>query len=72
MLSNLPRITKLLLIANLIGFGLQWALGDERLVALMLWPLGSDVYSAAGTAPAFMPWQLLSYGFLHGSFMHLA
>ena len=27
-----------------------------------LWPLTSGV---------FMPWQLLSYAFLHGSFMHL-
>ncbi len=72
MLSNLPRITKLLLIANLIGFGLQWLLGDVRLIELMLWPLGSDVYSPTGIAPSFLPWQLLSYGFLHGSFMHLA
>ena len=72
MLSNLPRITKLLLIANLVGFGLQWLLGDGRLIDLMLWPLGTDVYSPAGVAPSFLPWQLLSYGFLHGSFMHLA
>ncbi len=72
MLSNLPRITKLLLIANLVGFGLQWLLGEARLLELMLWPLGNDVYSPAGIAPSFMPWQLLSYGFLHGSFMHLA
>lgn len=69
---NLPRITKILLIANLVGFGLQWLLGDGRLIELMLWPLGNDVYSPAGIAPSFMPWQLLSYGFLHGSFMHLA
>ena len=25
-----------------------------------------------GAAPSFMPWQLLTYGFLHGSFMHVA
>lgn len=72
MLSNLPRITKLLLIANLVGFGLQWLVGGAGLMELMLWPLGNDVYSPAGIAPSFMPWQLLSYGFLHGSFMHLA
>jgi membrane associated rhomboid family serine protease len=72
MLSNLPRITKLLLIANIVGFGMQQLLGDERLISLMLWPLGDDVYSASGGVPSFMPWQLLSYGFLHGSFMHLA
>ena len=72
MLSNLPRITKLLLIANIVGFGLQWLLGEARLVGLMLWPLGDGVYDPTGSAPGFMPWQLLTYGFLHGGFMHLA
>lgn len=72
MLSNLPRITKLLLIANIVGFGLQWLLGDGRLTGLMLWPLGDGVYDPAGAAPSFLPWQLLTYAFLHGSFMHLA
>ena len=72
MLSNLPRITKLLLIANLVGFALQWMLGDVRLAGLMLWPLGNGVYDPAGAVPSFMPWQLLTYAFLHGGLMHLA
>ncbi len=72
MLSNLPRITKLLLIANLVGFGLQWLLGDVRLGGLMLWPLGNGVYDPSGAVPSFMPWQLLTYAFLHGGLMHLA
>jgi len=72
MLSNLPRITKLLLIANLVGFGLQFLLGDASLAGLMLWPLGDGVYNPAGAAPSFMPWQLLTYAFLHGGLMHLA
>lgn len=69
---NLPRVTKALLIANGVGFLLQWLLGNQRLVALMLWPWGDVDFDPAGMAPAFMPWQLLSYSFLHGSFMHLA
>ena len=69
---NLPRVTKYLLIANLVGFVLQWLLGDGRLLAFMLWPLGGDVYDPAGMAPSFMPWQLLSYAFLHGGFAHIA
>ncbi len=69
---NLPRITKFLLIANIVGFGLQKLLGDVSLVSLMLWPLGTGIYDPSGAAPSFMPWQLLSYGFLHGNFMHLA
>jgi len=72
MLPNLPRVTKILLIANIAGFALQWLLGDESLVSLMLWPVGDGIDDAAGGAPAFLPWQLLSYAFLHGSFMHLA
>ena len=68
---NLPRATKGLLIANIAGFVLQWMLGDERLLALMLWPWMGDG-GAYADAPAFMPWQLLSYGFLHGGPTHLA
>ena len=69
---HLPRVTKALLIANILGFVLQWLLGDGRLLAFMLWPLGGDVYDPAGMAPSFMPWQLLSYAFLHGGFAHIA
>lgn len=69
---NLPKITKALLIANLVGFVLQFAVGNQSLMALMLWPWAGDVYAPEGMAPAFMPWQLISYSFLHGGFMHLA
>lgn len=70
---NLPKITKALLIANGAGFLLQLLLGDQRLVALMLWPWGDLAYDPAATfAPAFMPWQLVTYSFLHGGFVHLA
>lgn len=72
MLPNLPRVTRILLIANLAGFVLQWLLGNEELVSLMLWPLGDGMYDAANGVPTFLPWQLLSYAFLHGGFMHLA
>ena len=52
---NLPRATKGLLIANIAGFVLQWMLGDQRLLTLMLWP-----WTAAGgayvDAPHFMQW----------------
>ena len=68
---QLPRITKLLLIANVVGFVLQWLLG-EAMMSLALWPLGVAGDASIGGAPAFMPWQLLTYGFLHGGPMHLA
>lgn len=68
---NLPKITKALLIANLAGYLLQMALGNPALAAFMLWPWGGSVYAPGEMAPAFMPWQLLSYAFLHGGWMHL-
>ena len=68
MFTNLPPITKALLIANGLVFLLQLAVGDA-LAPLMLWPLGGG----DGTTATFMPWQLLSYGVLHdpGNFAHL-
>ena len=58
---SLPRVTQSLIIANVVAFLLQEAAGDELVGALALWPLG----------PLFMPWQVLTYAFLHGSVMHL-
>ena len=69
---HLPRVTKALLIANILGFVLQWLLGDGRLLAFMLWPLGGNEYGPAAMAPSFMPWQLVTYAFLHGGFAHIA
>lgn len=57
----LPPVTQALLIINTGVFCLQALLGFgfERLFAL--WPLGTG----------FLPWQVLSYAFLHGGFSHL-
>ncbi len=73
MLQNLPRVTKLLLIANVAGFLLQLVAGNAMVSALALWPIGDGVYApGAADAPAFLPWQLFTYAFLHGGLMHLA
>jgi membrane associated rhomboid family serine protease len=75
MFSNMPPVTKALLIANGLVFLLQLVLGDATFVPFMLWPLGGGDVLGAGnpfTTPGFMPWQLLTYGFLHGSFAHVA
>ena len=63
MFTNLPPVTKALLIANCAVFALQLMLGGA-LDPLMLWPwLPPEV---AGYAPqSFMPWQLLTHGFMH-------
>ena len=66
---NLPRVTKALLIANLVAYLLQWVVGEQGYAFLELWPYVPD-------APEqwFMPWQLLTYGFLHdpGNLAHIA
>jgi membrane associated rhomboid family serine protease len=64
----MPAATRVLLIANVALFGAQ-ALFDPLLVrSLALWPPASPQYP---TAPSFEIWQLLTYGFLHGSLLHL-
>ena len=69
MFSNLPRVTKVLLIANGLVFLLQLMVGDFAMASFMLWPIGSG--GDASAVSQFMPWQLLTYGFMHGSFPHL-
>ena len=63
--SSMPNVVFALLILNLIVYVL---LRNETwffMTRFALWPLGSD---------AFMPWQLVSYSFLHDpqSLMHIA
>jgi len=56
----IPPVTKALMIACSVIFLLQQVVLLD--VWFALWPLGSG---------RFMPWQVLSYAFLHGNTMHL-
>ena len=60
-MPQLPPVTQALLLINTGVFCLQFLFGFwmERLFAL--WPLGTG----------FLPWQVVSYAFLHGDFGHL-
>lgn len=71
MLTNLPPVTKALLFANAGVFLLQSVLPGSLFEPLMLWPLGMEAWAQAAGAPGFLPWQVLSYGFLHGNLAHL-
>jgi len=64
--SSIPNVIFILLIANGLLFALQQLDQFDQALYLnfALWPLGSSF-------PAFMPWQLLTYGFLHGDVMHI-
>jgi len=63
----IPPITWALLIANLLVFLLQQFAGEALIVNFGLWPLHSD----PSFGVSFLPWQLVSYAFLHGSLGHV-
>ena len=69
-MNPIPPVTKYLLWALLIAFGLQSMQQDTALRYFALWPLGSFDDGGGGSV-GFQPWQLLSYALLHGGFMHL-
>ena len=72
---RLPPATAGLLWALGIGFLLQQFLPEPLLIYFALWPLGDH---PVGVTPdgdllsvGFLPWQVITYGFLHGDFVHL-
>ncbi|GMU43515.1 MAG: rhomboid family intramembrane serine protease [Xanthomonadales bacterium PRO6] len=69
----MPPATRTLLILCGLMFGLQLLDSSGWLVLnLALWPpLDDSLPVAFGGAPPFRPWQLLTYGFLHGGTGHL-
>ena len=74
--DRLP-LTLVLLIANVIVYMLMQSpgSGNSLLRWMALWPMGSpdSIETIRGLAqvPQFYPWQLITYGFLHGSLTHL-
>ena len=60
-MPSLPPVTQALLLINVAAYFLDQILGRQLTLWLALWPIG----------PNFMPWQVASYAFLHGSFVHL-
>jgi membrane associated rhomboid family serine protease len=64
----MPPVTTALIVANVAVFFLQ-AIMPGIIVPFALWPLAT---ADAGMGAAFMPWQLVSYAFLHGGLLHLA
>jgi len=58
----LPPVTQALILVNVAMFFLDELLGRALTFNMALWPLQSG---------GFMPWQVLTYAFLHGSLGHL-
>lgn len=68
MAIDLPPVTRVLLFANIAVFLLQQVTGNLLILHFALWPLGPSQYEDVA---GFEWWQLVSYGFLHGSVPHI-
>ena len=64
----MPPVTLALIAANVAVYLLQMA-QPGLVVPFALWPLGAS--AASNGQVSFQVWQLLTYGFLHGNFVHL-
>ncbi|GAA0705901.1 rhomboid family intramembrane serine protease [Dokdonella soli] len=69
MAIDLPPVTRALLFANIAIYLVQMLTGDTLIVHFALWPLGPSQFA---DVPGFEPWQVVTYGFLHGGFTHIA
>ena len=58
---SMPPATQALILSCVVVFLLQ-SLGVDGLAFFALWPVGSG---------GFMPWQVITYAFLHGGLSHL-
>jgi membrane associated rhomboid family serine protease len=61
MFPSIPPATQILIIANVAVFLLENLAGGALIRLFALWPLGSG----------FLPWQMVTYGFLHAGLAHL-
>jgi membrane associated rhomboid family serine protease len=59
----MPPATQALIIVNVLVFMLQQLMGAQFPDGFALWTFGPG--------SRFQPWQLVTYGFLHGGFAHL-
>jgi len=58
---SLPPVTQALILINGLAFLLDIMSGNILTELMALWPLGTN----------FMPWQIVTYAFLHGNMTHL-
>jgi membrane associated rhomboid family serine protease len=73
---DLPPVTRALLFANVAIYLLQMLTGDLLIFHFALWPLGPaqmiGVDHGVPVFAGFEVWQVVTYGFLHGGFTHIA
>ena len=70
--SAMPPVVQALLILNIGIFLVELSSAGQLIASLALWPLNKGPLPLLGMGPPpFEPWQLVTYSFLHGSWMHL-
>jgi membrane associated rhomboid family serine protease len=67
----MPPVTKILLIANIAVYIAQQFADQAMLIWFALWPLASPSYGNTGLPTGFLPWQVITYSFLHGHELHI-
>ena len=67
----MPPVTRALLIINVSVFIAQQFTGDLLYYWFGLWPITSTTDLVAGQPGGFMPWQVITYSFLHGNEWHI-
>jgi membrane associated rhomboid family serine protease len=67
----MPPVTKTLLIANVAVFLAQQIVGDALILWFGLWPISSASFGALEPSADFLPWQVITYSFLHGNEIHI-
>jgi membrane associated rhomboid family serine protease len=68
----MARLTKLLIGVNVAVFSLEAITGQGLLARFALWPVGHFFVAQFDSPVGFKLWQLVTCGFLHANFLHLA
>src|SRR5437879_12393109 len=68
----MARLTRLFIGVNVAVFALEAVSGPRFLATFALWPVGYFCVAQFGSAVGFKVWQLITCGFLHANFLHLA
>ena len=68
----MARLTKWLIGINVAVFALEALSGPGLFARFALWPVGHFSVAQFDSPVGFKVWQLVTCGFLHGSFLHLA
>src|SRR5204862_5466162 len=68
----MARLTRLLIGVNVAVFALEAISGPGFLASFALWPVGHFIVAQFDTPVGFKVWQLITCGFLHANFLHLA